>query len=360
MVEHPGDGALHDWQEIAEEGWDTLLVGNGLSINLSPDFAYASLYEKADKSSDKSSLDDLDRDVFERFGTTNFEVVLGKLRDAIATAEVLGEETAPYRERFRSVQVALGTAVRSVHLERAEIADSSLQAIKEELSNYRAIFSTSYDLILYWAIGYEEQYAYFCDCFWNEKKVFDPADSTVRRGNTPIYYMHGALHLIVEGSGVTRKLTRNNRTLLDQFGEPIEDDPEARPLLISEGSARDKLLAVEGNDYLAHVYETFKERPRPLVVFGHALGAQDGHLIEAINASPDRPVAISMVDKGKKALRKRQAEVLSKLDSEDIYFFDAATHPFGSPDLTAVKPRVRFKPWANATGSVFGRSSQTR
>lgn len=333
MVEHPADGALHTWDQIDDGEWDTLLVGNGLSINVSPDFAYHSLYEQAEKNVLKGGLDDRDRAIFKRFSTPNFEVVLGKLRDAIAMAEVLDRQEKPYRKRFRSIQDALGTAVRSVHVGRPEVADATLCAIKYELESYRAIFSTSYDLILYWAIGYEEEYDDFCDCFWGARHEFDPDDSRVRAGRTPIDDCHGALHLIVEGSGVTRKLTHEGRTLLDQFGEPVKGDPEARPLLITEGSARDKLQAIEGNDYLAHVYETFKTRSEPLLVFGHALGEQDRHLIDAINAHPERPVAVSMVKKGKLDLRRQQAEIWGRLEADEVYFFDAATHPLGSPDL---------------------------
>jgi hypothetical protein len=53
-------------------------------------------------------------------------------------------------------------------LERAEVPDSTLEMIKDELSNYSAVFSTSYDLILYWVIGYEE-------------------DADVWGGRTPVY-----------------------------------------------------------------------------------------------------------------------------------------------------------------------------
>lgn len=41
------DGSLHEWSEIAEDDWTSILVGNGLSINLSRYFAYQSLYEEA-------------------------------------------------------------------------------------------------------------------------------------------------------------------------------------------------------------------------------------------------------------------------------------------------------------------------
>lgn len=336
MVQHTADGGLHAWEEIADRDWGTLLVGNGLSINISKDFAYDSLFEQAEKDILSGGLEEHDRAIFERFGTSNFETVLGKLRDAIAMAEVVGQDEAPYRRHFRAVQQALGTAIRSVHVGRSEVADDALQVIKGELAGYRAIFSTSYDLIIYWAIGHEEEYDDFCDCFWGARHEFDVKDAEVRTGRTPIYYCHGALHLVVEGSGVTRKLVRDGRTLLDQFGKPIPRDPEARPLLITEGSARDKLRAIEGNDYLAHVYETFKENSQPLLVFGHALGEQDRHLIDAINAHPDRPVAVSMRKKGRQALRRQKAEIWGRLEAEEVYFFDAGTHPLGSEELARV------------------------
>ena len=85
-----------------------------------------------------------------------------------------------------SVQAALGTAVRGVHLERFEVPDESLAAIKKELRKYRTIFSTSYDLILYWAVGYGDHYGYFCDCFWaNGRNEYDPQGCELWPGYRP-------------------------------------------------------------------------------------------------------------------------------------------------------------------------------
>jgi hypothetical protein len=122
--------------------------------------------------------------------------------------------------------------------------------------------------------------------------------------------------------------------LLDQFGKPQLGDRDARPLLITEGSARDKLRAIEENDYLSHVYDTLKDCSTPMLVFGHSLGEQDRHLLDAINAFPDRPVAVSMRPGPKARIRERQADVVRKLHAEDIHFLDATTHPLGLPDLT--------------------------
>jgi hypothetical protein len=154
--------------------------------------------------------------------------------------------------------------------------------------------------------------------------------------------MHGALHLVVGGSGATRKLTQQDGRLLDQFGQPIGGDVEARPLLITEASARDKLRAIEGNDYLAHAHDEFKEQKGPLVVFGHSLGDQDGHLVDAINSTPDRPVAVSMVRRSRRRMREQQAEIWGKLHTEEISFYDAATHPLGDPAFTLTGPALTW------------------
>ena len=346
MEGHPADGVLHAWEEIADRGWDTLLVGNGLSINISARFAYESLYQEAEKAAGKGPLDERDLAIFDRFGTSNFEVALAKLHDAIAVAEVLEQPSTAYQRRFASLQAALGATIRGVHLRRSQVRDSTLAKIKSELTGYGAVFSTSYDLILYWATGHEEDFAEFRDCFWGPDHSFDRRNCEIWNGNRATYFMHGALHLFVDGAGRTRKLVGAGQTLLEQFGKPLADDPEARPLLVTEGSAREKLRAIEGNEYLVHAYDTFKERSGPLLVFGHALDVQDRHLIDAINTNPDRPVAISMVRDGADELRERQSAIWGKLKTkaEDVFFFDAATHPLGDPTLR------RAAPWAGFDG----------
>jgi hypothetical protein len=103
------------------------------------------------------------------------------------------------------------------------------------------VFTTSYDLIIYWSMGYGEHagtaYGPLKDLFWGGagRCEFDPDDTDLRPGSTPVYFLHGAMHLVVEGSGVTRKLKRGLWTVLEQFGMPIPGDPRARPLLVSEG-----------------------------------------------------------------------------------------------------------------------------
>jgi len=343
MGNPPDFGTLDDWSDLAELGWDSLLLGNGFSINISPRFEYESLFAEADF---KGGLSAEDRAIFEVFDSRNFEVALAKLRDAIVLAEALELDPDSYKDHFRSIQTALGQTIRKVHLSGREVPTTTLATVQRAFLSHRRVFTTSYDLLAYWAISHENGYNRFCDCFWaNDRNEFDPDDCAVK-AQRPIYYLHGALHLVVGGSGTTRKLTRadlrrGENQILDRFGKTDGSDPEARPLLVSEGSSRDKLRVIEGNDYLAHVYEQLKRDSGPLVIFGHSLGEQDRHLIEAIVSTPGRRVAISMLPKSKERLRAGQVRIWSMLQEQNIYFYDATSHPLGAPQLRITSPRRR-------------------
>src|SRR5207247_3753532 len=123
--------------------------------------------------------------------------------------------------------------------------------------------------------------------------------------------------------GVTWKRTLTSlKTILDQFGQPTPGDPQARPLLVTEGSARDKLRAIESNEYLAHALNRLREVDLSLVVFGSRLGAQDDHLVEVLSEHPRRPVAISMLKRPKRELLAQQSDIYLRLKAKPVYFFD--------------------------------------
>jgi Domain of unknown function (DUF4917) len=252
--------------------------------------------------------------------------------------DTLGLLTELIFERYRSVQRALGHAIREVHLIRSEVPDATLAHIRSELLKYEWIFTTSYDLLLYWAIGSGGRFPPFLDHFRGADRLEFHADNAqVRSGQVPIYFLHGALHLVVAGSGVTWKLKKGDvRNLLDQFGEPIPGDPQARPLFVTEGTASNKLRAIEGNTYLVHALDRMRSVDLPIVVFGSSLSPQDDHLVAALNEHPRRPLAISMPRRDERELAQRQADIYARLQAENVRFFDAATHPLGSAALRAM------------------------
>jgi hypothetical protein len=324
------DGTLAQWARIAEQhDWQALLLGNGLSTHVWGRFAYRSLFEQAQR----SGLTKEDEALFALHGGTNFERVLADLRTAMRVADVLRLDRAAVAARYRSIRQALGRAVREVHLDRAAVPDACLRGIREVLRAHQVVFTTSYDLLIYWAMGYGGSFEPFVDMFRGRPCRFDPF--LIEERQVPVYYLHGALHLVVEGSGGTQKLRWSDRTLLEQFGEPIKDDPEARPLLITEGDSDGKLIAIEENDYLLFALEQLRQWSLPIVVFGSSLGGQDDHLVDALNQHRDRAVAVSMMPTTRRELRKKQNDIYYRLRCDPLVFFDATTHPLGDPVLRA-------------------------
>jgi len=330
---------INDWGQIEDKGWGTLLLGNGMSINVSPRFDYGSLYKEAKK---RGLIDEHAEAIFHLFDTENFEVALSKLRDTIAITGNFKKGTADYEDCFRSIQKTLGRTVREVHPKKREVPAETLKAIRDELLEYEAIFTTSYDLLIYWALACRGSFFPFGDFFWSGREnKFDPEESDLKRHRTPIYHLHGALHLVVNRDGTTRKLSKKDLKegeddLLSLFDKDAPRELEARQLLVTEGSARDKLQAIEANDYLSHVYTALKDDEKDLLIFGHSLADEDRHLIDAINANQKRSVAVSMHGGSKKRLHEAGHRILSKLHVENVYLFHAETHPLGDPELGAL------------------------
>jgi hypothetical protein len=327
----PPDGSLLDWRDIEHaHPWQTLLLGNGLSINIWPSFAYGSLFDHARG----GGLSDVDCALFD--GTMNFEAVLGDLRTAIRIGDIIGAPTTAFEQRYRNIQLALGHAVREVHVARAQVPDATLARVRSVLEAFEWVFSTSYDLLLYWSMALGGRFEPFMDHFRGSPCVFRPSVINVPAGKVPVYFLHGALHLVVGTTGMTRKLTANIvRTLLAQFGQPIPGDPGARPLLVTEGSSRDKLRAIEGNAYLSHALDRLRERAEPTVVFGSSLSEQDRHLADALSENPHKPVAVSMTRAPRHELAAKQIEIYGRLKVDSLLFFDSTTHPLVAPTLNA-------------------------
>ncbi len=324
------DGRLSSWADIAGEfDWQTLLVGNGLSRHIWAPFGYPTLFDHASS----AQLSDSERALFG--ATPNFERVLGDLLTAVRVCGVLGVDTGPLYAGYQNIQLALGQAVRDVHVHRDAVPMASRVAIREAMKGFEWIFTTNYDLLIYWAMACTGRFAPFVDHFrYGGRLEFDPSRVDVFEGQIPVHFLHGALHLVVGGNGRVFKLRRTLETLLDQFGDPIDGDPDARPLLVTEGSAEDKLEVIEGNEYLAFALEELTSNDLDTVVFGSRFGAEDEHIAAALSENPERAVAVSMLPGDREDLHAQQTEIFGRVEVEELLFYDATTHPFGAAGLS--------------------------
>ncbi|HYO72925.1 MAG TPA: DUF4917 family protein [Archangium sp.] len=317
---------LPAWADIeSQHNWHTLLLGNGASIALWKKFTYNSLYQVADLSTD-------DHAIFDTLETKDFEQVLRTIQLSRLLCQQLNH-SPDAEERYESIRIALLNAVHSVHLPWESIPNTTLRKIAKTLLTYKRVFSTNYDLILYWAVM-SMNAAGFKDLFWSgDSTCFDPENVEIYNSSksTAIYYLHGGIHLVEQTNGLAFKRTADGQSLLSSFASA----DQGSPLFVSEGSSEKKLRSIRSSDYLWHCYNKLKNDSRPLVIFGSALGPQDSHIAKAISKKTDRPIAISIFPTKRKDVIKTKIWFKELFeDNSKVSFFDSRTHPLGDPSLS--------------------------
>jgi len=257
------------------------------------------------------------------------------LKTASRVNAAIGDVNEELQVRYEHIQRALFQAVGSVHVEWERVAGRTLRRIRRELRRYDYVYSTNYDLLVYWAVMHEAAGAGFKDYFWggSDFHSFDPASTEIWDDATLVYYLHGGVHLRALMDGGTRKSVVGNENLLAGFETAFESDEV--PLLVSEGRSRDKSNAIARSAYLSFAYREFAAHRGGLVVFGHGLGRSDEHLVRAINSwePPQRQpvVALSLRQGDAGEVRQEKLRLARRLRYADLVFYDAATHPLGQP-----------------------------
>jgi hypothetical protein len=321
---------LSDWSDIAGTmSWESLLIGNGASRAIWERFSYPSLYEVAQIPTLSSHLSPEDIDLFARLGNTrSFEAVLSALLTSKSVAEALDLQPRDRIDRrYESIQSALVAAVHHVHVPWNVVPTPILSAIREALLQYEFIFSTNYDLLVYWAMMADNPAA-FRDYFWGTS--FDVGNTEIWGKATKVLYLHGGLHLYYSADGTTYKERADGYVnLLDLFGTRAD----AVPLCITEGTARQKLSAIARSDYLTFAYQQLGHRRGPLVLFGQGLGDTDKHIVDVLARQRHRTIAIGIYPVDSQETIKEKARLINLLPAADLVFFDSRTHPLGNPAL---------------------------
>ena len=335
---------LASWKEVKksiEEKSDrmNILIGNGASQAVWEGFGYKSIYEEAERI---GYLVKDDIKLFKSLKTENFERVLSVLRRKIATEQSSGYEADMLKEQYVRVKDAMCNSIIRTHISWAKVSDS-LTTTRKFLRDYNFIFSTNYDLLVYWSIVEED--ASFVDYFWNKKKdesFFDPANTQVWGDKTKILYLHGALHLETTPDRKVRKKTADRHRRTDLLRQTLKSTNWGDfPLVITEGDSEQKMLSIRKSDYLKFALEEFSHNADPLIIFGHSLSPQDNHLIKALEHTP-RTIAVSVQPEFHQGILRRRREFNTKLhdaSENSILYFNSETHPLGRRSLRVDKYR---------------------
>lgn len=340
---------LQQWGELAGP-WDTLLLGNGFSQGLAPQFAYHQLVTRAQLGPRlQSILDACGTWDFER-GLLSIEHTLDVLSALGAVARVQGDSAVEVaidalqvdalRDQLRD---GLIRAVHESHPAPSGLRPSVRARVAQVLAEHRDVFTTNYDLLPYWCLMAE---APPLDYFWvpGESGVrFDlggARDTAARRrrgaSGTALHYLHGALHLRTSrDASVVEKVRagpEQGQNLLRAITRRWRDDAEMLPLFVSEGSSSLKQARILASPYLAFAQDELAAGPRDVVVYGAGFNEQDAHIWRALRTGA-RKVAVSVfgaVGDEPRAHEDFIRRVRWHLGDLEVEFFWSSSHPLGS------------------------------
>ena len=227
----PVTGKLVSWSRFTSDTWPTLLLGNGFSMNLWDGFSYKSLFDNAFFTPPADAL-------FAELDTTNFEQVLECIHHAKLTEDALGTKTQRTVALYDEVRDTLFEEVTDSHVDWNDIGKTRFDAIAAGVLAHDKVFSTNYDLTMYWSMLQGAKSSTWGDLFWNPGAVFDRlnADRFDDR-RTLVFYLHGAIHLWRNRAGVCGKWTSDQTNLLDVLNN-YSATSNKQPMFVSEGTSR--------------------------------------------------------------------------------------------------------------------------
>jgi hypothetical protein len=290
---------LPSYQEICEQlrkkrRTKHLLLGNGFSMAYDPQiFSYNALAKFVDNLEDP-----LLQNLFTAINTKNFELVMQQLESFAeiarifkADADLVGRIT----EASERLKASLIDAVKALHPEHVfEVAEEKskkcAQFVTDFLANGGQIFSTNYDLLLYWVLMRNElpnSVDGFGRELLNPDDWDDPDWSELRWGKhkdkQSIFYLHGALHLFDTGTEIEKEVYEDAEYLLTRIKERIDNGEY--PIFVTAGSAVQKMEHIRHNLYLSFCYDALEQVSGSLIVLGFGFGEYDTHIIDALNTA---------------------------------------------------------------------------
>ncbi|CAG0995562.1 hypothetical protein RHDC4_02796 [Rhodocyclaceae bacterium] len=273
-----------------------LLLGNGFSVAYDPKiFSYNALHDFVKKLDDK----DLST-ILSVIETRNFEVIMQYLDHFSALIDAFGADPT-LKERVNAASAKLKTslldAVKALHPEHVfKVPEDQSKACAVFLQTFVAsggnIFSTNYDLLLYWVLMRNNLFEHIDGCgrdLVNDTgEYMEPEDQIwsdliwgKHRNKQNVFYLHGALPFFDNGVEVVKEEYTVYNYLLANISARMENGEY--PIFVTAGDGQQKLKHITHNQYLTYCYDRFCQAEGSLVTFGFGFGPYDEHIIDAIN-----------------------------------------------------------------------------
>ncbi|MEQ6117977.1 DUF4917 family protein [Reichenbachiella sp. MALMAid0571] len=272
-----------------------LLLGNGFSMAYSTEiFSYNALY---------SFIESLDSEIltklFKIINNKNFELVMQQVDNFIQMAEAFSSDQSfvqKLKDANQELQESLIKAIKKLHPEHTyEVSDEKSASCFKFLSDYLdkdgKVFSTNYDLLLYWVTmrnaskkandGFGKELENEEDLKKGGEAEFSELLWGPNKSGQSIFYVHGALHLFDTGIDIIKETYTSGTYLLKNVQKRL--DKKHYPIFVTAGNGKEKLNHIVHNKYLTDCYDNLSEITGSLVTFGFNFGEYDTHIINAIN-----------------------------------------------------------------------------
>ena len=305
----------------------SILLANGFSRAWRNDiFDYANILAAADFLAREREI----RDLFERFKTYDFEVVMRALIAAKTVLEAYGgnepliEEIEKDREILKE---SLISAISITHPDRpSSVSTAQFTAARSFLSRFEQIFSVNYDLLLYWARNMNdlppENYR-TNDGFWIKGIWLNQDD------DQKVHFLHGGLHIFDTGASIKKhSFSESGTGIVDLVRDNLE---EGRfPLFVSEPDATSKLERISHNPYLNHCFRALGKANGIFFVHGHSFDENDKHIFDQLKKSGVVKFFVSIFgdeNTEENTRVKANARAFLESDSSEVEFYIAESSP---------------------------------
>lgn len=275
----------------AAEGKHRLLIGNGFSQACRKNiFSYGSLLEKANLSELMPSA----KIAFEKLKTENFEVVIKSLKEASSLVKLYSNDQKASidmkNDSDKLKEILVDTIAKNHPLDPNDLEESEFIFCRNFLRNFDAIYTTNYDLLLYWSLMHEDsetakEMKIKCDDGFRHSEDQETSDYVTweieNSDGQNIFYLHGALHLF-ESDTELQKYTwsRTGIKLIDQIRAALTND--YYPVIVAEGTSSQKMSRTMKSAYLQRGLKSLASCTGSLFIFGMALHENDNHILKSI------------------------------------------------------------------------------
>jgi hypothetical protein len=281
-----------------------LLLGNGFSIAYDPAiFSYNALHDFVNKLDEKDLTT-----IFDVIETRNFEMVMQYLDHFSALISAFGGEPK-LKERVDAAGAKLKTsllaAVKELHPEHVfMVPEDKSKACAAFLGTFLKtngnIYSTNYDLLLYWVLMRNKVEEHVDGCgrelenyigggMEAEDQIWSELIWGKHRDKQNVFYLHGALPFFDSGVAVIKEQYNAYNYLLQKISARMEKGEY--PIFVTAGDGQQKLKHITHNQYLTYCYDSLCQVKGSLVTLGFSFGPYDDHIIDAINRAAKQNVS---------------------------------------------------------------------